>query len=133
MWVGRIRYCCSVSDSLTFFITLIGRSFRKTAAYFQYQNERCLPKLYCGNKRKSRFSISVLTLVGRGCSRRKLCYTAVESEGFIRLRFFLFATARFKPGTAYQAMQCYTTLCNGLTPFVLLAYYFTKQPHFAPT
>ena len=24
-------------------------------------------------------------------------------------------------------------LCNGFAPFVLLAYYFRKQPHFAPT
>ena len=29
-------------------------------------------------------------------------------------------------------MQCYTTRCNGFMPFVLLAYYFRKQPHFAP-
>ena len=39
---------------------------------------------------------------------------------------YLYATAGFRPGTAHQAMQCYTTLCNGFTPFVLLAYYFTK-------
>ena len=33
-------------------------------------------------------------------------------------------TGRFDPGAAYQAIQCYTTLCNGFFPFVLLAYYF---------
>ena len=35
------------------------------------------------------------------------------------------AMARFKPRMADQAIQCYTTLCGRLTPFVLLVYYFT--------
>jgi len=54
-----------------------------------------------------------------------LCVTIdAESEGFLWLKFFSSATARFDPGTAYPAMQCYTTLCNGFAPFVLLTYYF---------
>ena len=44
----------------------------------------------------------------------------------IIMKKVLFVMARFKPGTAYQAMLLLTTLCNGFTPFVLLAYYFSK-------
>ena len=39
---------------------------------------------------------------------------------------YLSAMARFKPGTAYQAMQHYTTVCKVISLFVLLAYYFSK-------
>ena len=49
-----------------------------------------------------------------------------ESGWNIWLRSYLSAMARFDPEAAYQAMLLLTTLCNGFTPFVLLAYYFSK-------
>ncbi len=40
------------------------------------------------------------------------------------IKYYSYAMVRFDLGTVRQAMQCYTTLCNGFTSFVLLAYYF---------
>ena len=48
-----------------------------------------------------------------------------KSEEMLCTKSYSSATGRFKPGTAYRAIQCYTTLCNGFTTFVLLAYYFS--------
>ena len=44
-----------------------------------------------------------------------MVYYHHESEEFVCIRCFLSAMAIFEPRIAYQAMQCHTSLCNGLT------------------